>query len=107
MRAHVEGETSVYRQFKNTSAFRSDCSATVAIALTLFDRLRHLGGLSMRYSIRRCTLLLAIAAFGLCSSSYAVVLDDHFDDGDFATNTTGTGTGFIPYVQASGSVTES
>jgi hypothetical protein len=59
----------------------------------------------MRTMIGGICLVLVFVCLGT-SPVRAAVLDDHFDDGNLATNTTGTGTGFIPYVQATGSVTE-
>jgi hypothetical protein len=64
-------------------------------------------GITMSFSISRSVCLSALLMVCITGSAQAQILDDHFDDGIVETNTTGIGSGFIPYVQATGSIFES
>jgi hypothetical protein len=60
-----------------------------------------MSGSTGRFSVHLATFMMCF-----CGSAAAQLLDDHFDDGALGTNATGTGSGFTPYVQATGSIAE-
>jgi hypothetical protein len=62
-----------------------------------------------RRTRRRAASVCVLVLLLLCTTGPAwgqVLLNDNFDDGDLATNTGGTGTGWTTYVQGTGSLTE-
>jgi hypothetical protein len=61
----------------------------------------------MRLLISRGAVVSMLLVISITGTASAQILDDHFDNAALDTNTTGIGSGFIPYVQATGGIVES